>query len=182
MENKKAADVCTQFYPGDGAKKLLGPDLSVDQYVKLLVQKKEYVDAIRVLAYALPKLQAIAWANTCAQQFSGPQPSDKSKAAIAAVSKWLAEPTDENRRAAKKAAEAAEFNTPAGSSALAVFLSGGSIAPADMPLVEAQETMMPNSVFNAVMLAALSQEPEKAEEKYKHFIAEGQKLAASPKS
>jgi hypothetical protein len=39
--------------------------------------------------------------------------------------------------------------------------------------------MMPNSVFNAVMLSVLSKEPEKAEAKYKTFLAEGQKLAAS---
>ena len=177
MENKKAADVCTQFYLGDGAKKLLTPDLSAEEFVKLLTQKKEYVDAIRVLAYALPKQTAIKWASACAQHFAQSHGSDKSAAALEAVHKWLAEPSDENRREAKRAADEAEFTTPAGSTALAVFLSGGSAAPADKPAMEPHQTMMPSTIFGGVMLAVLSKEPEKAEEKYNAFIAEGLKLA-----
>jgi hypothetical protein len=177
MEDKKATEVCEPFYPGDAAKKLLTPDISTEQYLKLLLQNKLYVDAMRVLAYALPKQQAIAWAGGCARQFSEAYPSDKSTAALEAVQRWLADPSEENRRTAVKVAEQAEFNTPAGSAALAVFFSGGSIAPPDMPETEPHQTMMPNSVFNAVMLAALSKEPEKAEEKYKAFLATGQKLA-----
>lgn len=179
MTDQKAAEVCSQFYLGDGAKKLLSPDLSADQFIKVLIQKKEYVDAIRVLAYALSTTQAIAWAKLCADQFSRADNSEKFAAALAAVDQWLADPSDENRRSAMTAAQQAEFGTPAGSAALAVFLSGGSIAPPEMTPVEPAETMARNAVFNAVMLAALSREPEKAETKYQIFLAEGQKLAAS---
>lgn len=182
MENKKATEVCAQFHLGDAAKKLLTPEVSAEQYVKLLVQNKQYVDAIRVLAYALSKQEAIAWANVCARQFSEAHPPDKSAVALEAVHRWLADPSDENRRAAKKAADAAEFNTPAGSAALAVFFSGGSIAPSDMPVTEPHQTMMPNSVFNAVMLAALSKEPEKAEEKYKAFLAAAREMSVNQQS
>ena len=180
MEEKKAVDVCRQFFIGDGAKKLLTPDLTAEQYLQLLVKEKQYVDAIRMLAFALPTRQAILWASFCAREFSQANASDKSSAALETVDKWLAKPSDENRREAMKAAEQAEFDTPAGSAALAVFFSGGSIAPPDAPVVAPQESLTPNSVFSAVMLAAVSREPEKAEEKYKAFLTEGQKIAAQP--
>ncbi len=97
---------------------------------------------------------------------------------LQAVEKWLAEPTDENRRSAMKAANEAEFSTPAGSAALAVFFSGGSIAPPDMPAVPPESSITPNSVAGTVMLAAVLKEPEKAQEKYQLFLAEGLKIAS----
>jgi hypothetical protein len=77
-----------------------------------------------------------------------------------------------------KAANEAEFSTPAGSAALAVFFSGGSIAPPDMPAVPPEPSITPNSVAGSVMLAAVLKEPEKAQEKYQLFLAEGLKIAS----
>jgi len=178
MEEKKAIEVCRQFYLGDAAKKLLTPELSAEKYLALLIQNKQYVDAVRVLAYALPTRQAIVWANSCARQFSDANPSEKFSAALDAVDKWIAEPNEENRRAAMKAAERAEFGTPAGIAALAVFFSGGSLAPPDAPAIAPQEYLAPNAVVGSVLIAALLKEPEKAEETCQAFLAEGQKIAA----
>jgi hypothetical protein len=182
MGEQKAADVCRQFFLGDAARKLLTPQLTAEQYLQLLVQNKQYVDAVRLLAYTLPKPQAIRWATICARQFSQANPSEKSVAALEAIDKWLADPSDENRRAAMKEAEKAEFGTPAGSTALAVFFSGGSVAPRDAPFTGPDEAMTPNSVFNAVMLSVFVKEPEKAEDKYKAFLSEGQKIATESKA
>ncbi|HAF13949.1 MAG TPA: hypothetical protein DCK99_09680 [Blastocatellia bacterium] len=178
MDEKKAAEICRQFYLGDVARKLLTPDLTAEEYLQLLIQNKQYVDAVRVLAYALPTRQAIMWASWCARQFSEANPSDSFSAALADVDKWLAEPNEENRRAAMKAAERVEFGTPAGSAALAVFFSGGTLGPPDAPVIEPQKYLTPNAVVGSVLLAALLKEPEKAEQKYQAFIAEGQKIAA----
>lgn len=178
MEEIKAAEICRNFYLGDSAKKLLTPDIAAQQFLQLLVQNKLYVDAVRLLAYALPIRNAIVWATGCARHFASANPSEKSSAAIEAIDKWLAEPNDENRHAAMTAAQQAEFGTPAGSAALAVFFSGGSIAPPGSPEVAPQQYLAANSVVGSVLLAALLPEPEKAEAKYQAFIAEGQKLAA----
>ncbi|PWT92723.1 MAG: hypothetical protein C5B55_05795 [Blastocatellia bacterium] len=178
MEAQKATDVCRKFYLGDVGKKLLSGEQTTDQFVELLVQNKQYIDAIRVLAYALPTKTAIAWANRCARQFLQESP-DESSAAAEAVDKWLAEPNEENRRAAMKAAETATFSTPAGSAALAVFLSGGSIAPPDAPETNPQDDMAPNAVVGSVMLAAVLKEPEKAEARFQSFVADGRSLASS---
>lgn len=176
---EKAIEICRRFYLGDGAKKLLAPELNTEQYLKALIENKQFTDAVRVMAYALPIERAIAWASFCAHQASQNNPSAESRAALEAVDKWMSDHTDENRRAAMKAAESGKFDTAAGSAALAVFFSGGSIAPPGAPVTAPDETMTPNSVFNAVMLSVLSKEPERAEEKYHLFLAEGQKLAMS---
>lgn len=180
MEERKATEICRQFYLGDQAKQLLTPELTAEQFLRVLIENKQFVDAVRVLAYALPKEKAIAWASFCARQFSTANPSDESLAALGAVERWMSEPNEENRRAAMTTAERAAFGTPAGSAALAVFFSGGSIAPLAAPFTAPEQNMLPSSVFNAVMLAVLSKEPDKAEEKYSLFLAEGQKLASKP--
>ena len=49
-----------------------------------------------------------------------------------ATEKWIAQPTEENRRAAMSAAEAADVGTAAGCAGVAAFFSGGSLAPPEV--------------------------------------------------
>jgi len=182
MKEKKASEVCSHFALGDGAKRLLTPELTADKYLELLIQNKQYIDAVRVLAYALPIRDAITWSNSCARQSSEPNPAEKLSAALEAVDRWLAEPSDDNRRAAMKAAEQAELSTAAGSTALAVFLSGGSLAPPDAPVVPPEKYQASNAVVGAILLSAIATEPEKAEAKYQAFLEQGQKIAATVKA
>jgi hypothetical protein len=182
MKDKKASDVCSHFALGDTARRLLTPELTADKYLALLIQNKQYIDAVRVLAYALPIKDAITWGNSCARQSAEPNPAANLAAALDAVDKWLAEPNDDNRRAAMKAAQQAEFSTAAGSSALAVFLSGGSLAPPDAPVVPPEKYQAANAVVGVVLLSAIAKEPEKAEAKYQAFLEQGQKIAANVKT
>ena len=172
---KTAAEICQHFHLGEVAKKLLQDGMTPQQFLNSLIQQQQYVDAVRFLAHALPKSEAIKWAWLCARQHHGANPPEKISAALEAVDKWIAEPSEENRRAAMTAAERAEFSTPAGSAALAVFFSGGSMAPPDAPVVPPEKNLTPNSVAGAVLLAAVLKEPEKAAEKYRAFLAEGVK-------
>jgi len=182
MKETKASEICSHFVLGDPARKLLTSEINADKYLELLIQNKQYLDAVRVLAYALPIKDGITWANACARQSSERNPPEKLSAALDAVDKWLAEPNDDNRRAALKAAEQAEFSTPAGSSALAVFLSGGSLAPPSAPEVLPEKYQASNVVAGAILLSAIVKEPEKAETKYQAFLAQGQKIAANLKA
>jgi len=182
MKENKASDVCSHFALGDTARRLLTPELTADKYLALLIQHKQYIDAVRVLAYALPIKDAITWGNSCARQSAEPNPAEKLAAALDAVDRWIAEPSDDNRRAALKAAEQADFSTPAGSSALAVFLSGGSLAPPDAPVVPPEKYQAANAVVGVVLLSAIAKEPEKAEATYQAFLGQGQKIAANVKT
>src|ERR1700694_1771337 len=99
---KTAAEICKHFQLGEEAQKLLRDNQAPRQFLDVLLEKKQYVDACRFLAHALPKREA---------------------------ERWVAATTDATRRAAMPAAEAADIGTPAGCTAVAAFFSGGSLAP-----------------------------------------------------
>jgi hypothetical protein len=162
----------------DPAKVLLRDGVAPRAYFDLLVQKELPLDAIKFLAAALPKPEAVWWACLCARQVHASAPP-KVLAAVQAAEKWVQQPTEENRRAAQPAAEAAELSTPAGCTAMAVFMSGGSIAPVSSKVdVPPAEHLTAHFVGGAILMAAVLTEPEKAAEKHKRFLALGQEVAA----
>ena len=95
----------------------------------LLMEKAMYPDAVRFIAHALPKREAVWWGWVCARRSAGENPPPKIKAALDATEKWIAQPNDDNRRLAMAAAEKAELGTAAGCAGLAAFFSGESLAP-----------------------------------------------------
>ncbi len=161
----------------DEARALLRPDLPPQQYVESLVRSGQFPDAVRFVAHSLPKREAVWWAWFCARRASGANPSPAVKASLAATEKWIAQPNDENRRAAMKAAQEAQVGTPAGCAGLAAFFSGGSLAPPEAQAVPPGEFMTAKAVAGAVILSAVVTEPEKAPEKYRAFIAQGIEVA-----
>src|SRR5208283_2522813 len=108
---------------GEEAMALLRPDLHPVEYVKLLVEKRLYPDAVRFLAHALPKREAVWWAWVAARRAAGPDPPPKIKASLQATEKWISDPNEERRRAAMAAAQAADFGSAAGCAGLAAFFS-----------------------------------------------------------
>lgn len=174
---KTAAEVCQRFEPGAAARALLRPDLSPRQYLDLLTQKGQLLDAVRFLAHALPKPEAVWWGVQCARAVLGPSPAPKAAAALVAAEKWLADPSDENRRAALPAAEQAGVDTAAGCAAVGVFFSGGSLGPSALPSIPPAEDLTARVVAGGVIQAATVGEPEKANEKLASCLASGIEVA-----
>ncbi len=170
---RRAAEICARFAPGDAARSLLKEDQSPRQYLDLLIEKGEFADAVRFLAYALPKREAVWWASLCARMASGANPPAPILAALHAAEAWATDPTEENRRAAMPVAEAVGFATPAGCAAVSAFWSGGSLAPPDLPAVPPDESLTAHGVSGSVILSAVMAEPEKAPEKFRVFLSQG---------
>ena len=137
------------------------------------MEKALYPDAVRFIAHALPKREAVWWAWVCARRAAGENPPPKIKAALDATEKWIAQPNEDNRRLAMAAAQKAELGTAAGCAGLAAFFSGGSLAPPDAPPVPPGEFLAAKAVSGAVIFAAVAKEPEKAPEKFRSFVAQG---------
>ena len=175
---KSAAEVCKLFPLGDEAKPLLKDGLTPQQFLDVLEGKALYVDAFRFLAHALPKREGVFWAVTCAKQVAGPQPPANVAAALAAANKWVLDPSEDNRRAAEVAYQAAELSTAAGCAAIAAFWSGGSLSPKDLPVVPPSETLTAHGVASAVLIASIAQDPAKITELYKAFAAHGRAIAS----
>ncbi len=123
--------------------------------------------ALRLAGAALPAREGVWWAwvavrhtlRTLADR--GPAaPPKAAHTALAAVERWIAEPTDANRRAAWAAGEAADLTTPVGCLCGAVFFTGGSIAAVESPMAVppppgAHVTM----AASAVLMAAAQLDP-----------------------
>jgi hypothetical protein len=161
----------------DEARALLRSGQPPRDYVAALVAAELYPDAVRFLAHAIPKREAVWWAWFCARRAAGAEPAAPARAALDATERWIAQPNDEHRRAAMVAAEAADFGTAPGCAALAAFLTGGSIAPPEAPVVPPGEFMSAAAVAGSVTLAAVATEPEKAPEKFRAYIEQGLDVA-----
>jgi hypothetical protein len=181
---KTAKEVAQRFALGDGAIALLQDEMAPRQFLAVVMEKGLHADAARFLAHALPKREAVWWACLCVEQMLGPEPAPAAAAAVKAARSWVIDPSDENRRAAFPAAEAAKVGSPAGCAALAAFLSGGSLAPPNLTAVPPADHLTADMVAWSLAMAAVIKEPEKASEKYTSFlklgleIVEGQHLWA----
>jgi len=138
----------------DPAKALLAPDATVRQFLDKLIAAGLTVDALRVLALALPKPEAVWWACVCIRK-AVPKPwRVAAEDAVDTSEKWVTDPSDANRRACGTVAEAAGWDTAAGCTAGAAWLSGGSLSPPKLPPVQPREDLTGQMVAGALMLAA----------------------------
>src|SRR5450631_1327860 len=169
----KTVTISTVAELGEEAMALVRPDLKPLDFVALLMEKALYPDAVRFIAHALPKREAVWWAWVCARRAAGENPQPKIKGALDATERWIAQPSEDNRRLAMAAAQKAELGTAAGCTGLAAFFSGGSLAPPEAPVVPPGEFLTAKAVSGAVIFAAVAQEPEKAPEKFRSFVAQG---------
>ncbi|HET7275932.1 MAG TPA: hypothetical protein VFI91_12260 [Longimicrobiaceae bacterium] len=151
------------------------PD-AVSAYVPMLVDAELYTDAIGLLAHLLPPREGVWWAWVCARRAAGDEPLPSEQAALDAAERWIKEPTEPHRRAAMAIAEELDFSTPAACAALAAFFSGGSIAPPGSPEVPPGEFMTAQAIAGSIVLAAVATEPEKAEEKFQNYVAQGMEV------
>jgi hypothetical protein len=175
----RSAAVVVQVAPlADAAKAMLIEDMPVFAYLDLLASREQFLDALRVVAYALTKRSAVDWSCRCIRLAQGEDLSPVDSAALAAAETWIAEPSEENRRKAGAAAEASGHTTPASWAATAAFWNSGSLAPPSAPVVPPGETLTAHAASGAVMLAAVAKQPDKANGKYLEFLRIGRELAA----
>jgi hypothetical protein len=177
VEISSAAEVCQSVELDDPAKALLDDKKSTRQFFEQLTKEKIYQDAVRFLAHALPKREAVWWAVQCVRAGFGEQePKRTDRAALETAERWVNEPDEKNRRAAEVAADATGHQTAAGWAAAGAFWSGGSMAPEGMPEVPPKETLTPQAAVVAVNLTA-TVDPEKMNQRYAEYLSLGSAIA-----
>jgi hypothetical protein len=136
--------------PGDNARP--------DRFFDALRAEGRNRDATRFLGQALPRYEAVLWAARTVGRCS-PHADPRVMDAVAA---WLAAPSDALRRAAYDAARGAPDPSAARLCALAVFTSGGSLAPEDKPPYPAPKATVGRFAAGAVLIAAANSLPREA--------------------
>jgi hypothetical protein len=177
VEPPMAAEVCKLFDLDDPAKAVLDDKQSTRQFFTLLVKQQLYPDAVRFLAHALPKREALWWATRCVRAaLGGSEPSRADRNALEAAERWVSDPDEKNRRAAQSPADATGYETACGWLAAGAFWSGGSIAPPDMPDVAPKETLTPQAAVVAINLTA-TLDPKRTPQLYAEFLSVGTTVA-----
>lgn len=167
----KAIEVTRYVTLGENAKKLLTPEMPATEYIDLLAAKELHTDAVQFIAHYLPKRQAVWWAMGCVRQAYS-EFSPEQDAALKITERWIAEPTEENRQAALKAADVADSTTPAGMTALAAHYSDALPPTADPNTNAKAYFMTAKLVSGAVMLSAMA-DAEQMQPRFSGFTAKG---------
>lgn len=115
--------------PDEEARALAQPQQTSAAFFAALIDGGLFVDAIRYLAVALPRREAVWWACATHRKLPVADAPEAEIAAWQAAETWVYEPTEPHRLAAYRVAEALKFNTAGAYAALGVFWSGGSLAP-----------------------------------------------------
>lgn len=178
---KQARDVVALYEPGKPARALLTDDQSPEEFFDALRDGGLDQEALTFLANALPIRETLWWGLRCLRDPLMPPPAnDNVVPALAAVEAFTNEPGEPLRRAAQTAAEAATYETAAGCLALAVFLSQGSLAPADCPPVPVGPGFGAKTAAAALVLATLSPGVKSPLELGRRFLDIGAEVASSP--
>lgn len=161
----------------DEAAPIVAEGSSLTQVIESLVQAELFVDAVVLLAQALPEREAVGWAWVCAREAAGEEPPEAVAEILDATRAWIKEPSDDVRRAAMDLVEAAGMDTPAGLAAVAAFFCGDSIGPAEYDPVPPPEGVVGKLVAGCISLAAAQGDPVTIGERMAGFTSRGRELA-----
>ncbi len=146
-------------------------------FIERLAEAAAWQDAVAFLAHALPRREAVWWAWQCARDAAGDKPAPAVAASLEATKSWIAEPTDAHRRAAFGAAEAAGLATSVGLTALAVFLSGDTLGPAEAPPAPPPPFAAAKAIAGSIHLTAAADVRANISERYAELVRRGLELA-----
>jgi len=160
-----------------GARPLLEGVATVAEGLAILEDNKQPMTAVRILGQALPPREAVWWACVSARAAPDPAATPEDLAALQAADAWVRRPSEENRRAAMAAAEAAGSRSPEAWAAIGAFWSGGSLGPPNVQEMPPAPHMCGVAVASSVILAAVRNDPSQAPDRYARFIASARDIA-----
>ncbi len=165
-----AAEICSCFDVKPEAQARLQTGMRPREFVGALVSSKQYLAAIDFLAHLLPMRESVWWGCLCLQHACGGNYSEVDKAACRAAAEWVMRPEEGVRAAAKVPGEAAGPGSAAGALAMAVYQTGGNIAPPKAPPMGPAPYACSKAVSRAVKLASTKADPGRIVETQRAFV------------
>ena len=157
---------------------LVKEDSTPGGYLDSLEKQELYQDAVTFLAYKLPTDAGIKWASACIKELRSPESKEQPDEPLDAADKWVKAPDDTTRMAAKDAADKSKNGGPSLLLAMAVYMSGGSLAPAGAPETPPPKYSAQKFIAGTVQVSVVSHEPAKAKERYQKALKIGKALDA----
>lgn len=176
---RQASEILSRFELTDDAAEFAeNAQLPPLEFIKQLVQKNLFLDAVKFLAHALPKREAIWWACLAVKKTlpeSAPAPQ---LAALNAAEQWAIAPSEDKRLLARAWSEKTGQKSAASWAATAAFWSGGTLSKPGEPDMMPPPYLYAHAVSGAISMAAFELNKDNAAEPFKLFIRQGLDLAA----
>lgn len=179
IAHRPASEICRDFELQEETEAILSKEPVPERFVERLIRAKLYTDAIRFLAYGLPKRQATWWSCLCVRMVPVCFSDQVSAEALAAAEALVKDPSEINREAALAAGRKHNFEmpgAPAAWTAMAAGWSGGADATTDEDVPAPPEHLTAHAASGAILLAATTN-PEQAKEMYRKFLDTGVQIA-----
>ncbi len=148
--------------------------------VTLLMKQSRADEAVEFIARWLSPRQAVWWGCLALWDVYRPEPPAEVDAALAAIVRWVEEPSEENRRGAEVGGNVLGAKHPVGALSLATFWTSGSMTRADLPAVEPPKDMSVQVIAAALNLAVYRQPASRRDELFQHFAKLGLEVASEP--
>ena len=179
LNAKNASELLTHFeLSEEGADCADQGALAPAEFIKLLLKKNLYFDAVKFLAHGLPKRECVWWSCLAAKTTVTDVSPAAEQAALKAAEKWAIEPNEDNRQQARSWSEKTKQKSAASWAATAAFWTSGSMAKPGEAEIPPPPYLYAHAVAGAVSMAAFIPDPDNAAEKYKTLIKQGLDLAA----
>jgi hypothetical protein len=135
------------------------------------------LEATKLMAYALPKREAVWWSCMCSSHTAPRDLAEADQNCRRAAEEWVRGQNEKLRYAAWDKAQASGFGTPEVYTAIAAFWSGGSMAPEGQPAVPPQPHFTGNAVAGVIALSAVRGDPTRRDARLKRFLESGRSIA-----
>lgn len=132
----------------------LGDDTRLEDVLASMCDEEQQAEALRVLAWHLPKAYAVAWGKECI--CGGIAAVDAE--GLRLVDAWLGSHTEASRAAAAQFAESNDYRSPMAWLNAAVGWTGGSLAPEDVEAVPPPPQMVALAVGSAIAVSLIDDE------------------------
>src|SRR5262245_5018007 len=173
---KPAVDISRDLSLSRKAQRLLSPGITVNGFVKALVQAAYWDDAIVFLTAAMMPRKAIWWGCLCARHSLGDKPPPAEQTALLAATRWVVSPSAEHRQQAEDAAKALAANSASGCVARAASL-GGVARDAKATPVPERPRLPAQLVAAAIALAAAAAGPKRRQLLCRQYVFIGLNVA-----
>lgn len=135
-------------------------------------------EAVRLVAHALPKREAVWWACMCTAHTAPADLPEADRKCREAAEDWVRQQGEKPRRRAFDLAQTVNFGTPEAWAAVAAFWSGGSMAPEGQPDVPPAPHLTGTAVAGAIGLAAVRGDVLRRDARLRRFLESGRNIAA----
>jgi len=157
----------------EAAQELAEPGRTAGELLPEFLERGDWPVSVRLQAHLLTPRAATWWGWLCLHHVFGDDPPEKERLGLAAARAWLADPSEENRRAAEEWGPGSRMKGLACWLCTAAFWSGGSMAPEELPEVLPDRRLTGAAVSALLHLAAPYADPALAAERYARFLALG---------